>query len=1669
MDSNREKTANFLFAAAITGLTVLSASERVASFGINLASGLTEKGLAYVCQRFFREAPRLSHDLKEALRRALLEAIDDLESDYQTDRRYDTFTNGNPEVAWQVHEYFKLLRKEAEGFFSAIFTTDAGIHLADNEQVQQLFYGDRRIIDHAVEQYLNKLFYGEMTGERVTKEPLYEGGKDLLDFLGPLLVERWTDWFNEELKGHSRAQWDFERLFLEIFRRDVLDHLEKMYGLIEASTPMYVELRNQFEGLLKRYDLFGGREAEKADIKAFLGDPQGGYLFVTGRSGYGKTALLARCITGHEGIIYHFINRVDGHADEEFFLQNLCEQLLARHKLHGHLPRSMTELRALYSYLLQLAPNDGEPVVIMIDGVDEADWNWHERPEYFSSDLPYKVKVVFSAREVADRDWPSYLNLLPERVRRLVLGAMTPQDIHSLLHEAGGSLAILADDSAWIQQVEERSNGDPFYVGLLMKDLQSGDITPAQISEQPKGLDEYLTGWWRQINDAKLKVLMGPQDVRDVLGTLAVAHGRLQRDDLVEMFVNLAMALDAVLDAIRRFVIGDEHNGYALCHPRFIDFVQQKIKRNLIEKYTDSLLAHCANWRTHHSKYARAHYVRHLADAGRENDIWNLIVETPDWLAEQTLSDPSRMQYTQQIEEAIRLSAKRGIDRLPQIVAYSLLYASIGSQVTDVPLEMFGLMASLDKEEQALRFAKLVTNPFRQAEGYVTISEELLMKGKVDQCLEVLILAREVADKITDNGKHASALSKIAKVWNQAGKKETAWEILAAALELTSHERYGMGSALIDLAATAISTDAPRAVLSQLVSQALENWESGATSTGIFICHLATILGRGGYGEEVARLLKIQPGLSEYSVIALAWIAFGLTLAGDIRATRYLAVARKELEQDSSFRAHNAKEAVEVAYLAVMAHSGTMTDPINILHKAFELYDFRSQEALDVVVQAMIKNGNLEYIQVLAERLPELRVELLIAYAQESARLGKLDESHSALKRALQAIDYFTTPPYADWPNRTKRLCVVVEAMQQRRYSEGLQEALDAAAQTEGKTLRAKACAAVAQSLAHIGNQQRAQEVLDDLLQTRESTGGSQSEVRAWSHLMLAIASSGDKDTACEVAQKALHAAEKWNTCEYITADLIALAQGFAHAGDKEGLAEMLSTVQRIKEGDYSRGKILIGIAVAMLRIDDRSGLANAIDAAAKIDYVDASFQTLVEMAHDIAKIGDVEGLLQVVAAARSIVERPTHWGFTDVASTVELALVQMGKRDEADEIFSFVPWKDILSWIGTSERDHSYRLTVYNLARSFALRGQLDEALELAEYTKGYFPHRLDRYFDLENELRSGDSSHPSKEETCFAVMFTWLLQAEPSLDHASETRAVTKILERIGEDDSRFYGLLAVARPLAKSRAFPQARVVLDIALQIAETIQDREKQREAFIMTAEILVEIDEIPLAREVLASVKDLIEDINDARARIVVMTSLSDTMVRVGESSQAQNVMENAIGQLKRLEADQDNTEFYADCLTRIASLYAQLGRNHRTAELLQFAVEATKQIENVYIEVSLLTKQARMSFGINNPEQAQQIASYALESFRRSRDSSAINGLVRQEIEDIASVLAENAEKLPHEMLFSLLLNAFYAARSRGRDEVLEYIASFAPVLCKLGMAKATWERIQSVEALLA
>ena len=178
---------------------------------------------------------------------------------------------------------------------------------------------------------------------------------------------------------------------------------------------------------------------------------------------------------------------------------------------------------------------------------------------------------------------------------------------------ADGPAAAGLTAAAGLAAAGASPGADPFYVRLLAQDAREGILRPEGVRAQPRGLDGYLEQWWSEFAHST-----DSQPIADLLGTLTAALGLIGRANLETMNPSLTHPVrrnyfEEVTRQVRRWiVVGPE--GLALAHPRLRRYLPTQIKT---ETFSARLLAYCAGWARHGSRYTLAYYVRHLAEEGQ--------------------------------------------------------------------------------------------------------------------------------------------------------------------------------------------------------------------------------------------------------------------------------------------------------------------------------------------------------------------------------------------------------------------------------------------------------------------------------------------------------------------------------------------------------------------------------------------------------------------------------------------------------------------------------------------------------------------------------------------------------------------------------------------------------------------------------------------------------------------------------------------------------------------------------------------------------------------------------------------------------------------------------------------------------------------------------------------
>ena len=155
---------------------------------------------------------------------------------------------------------------------------------------------------------------------------------------------------------------------------------------------------------------FVGRDFVFEAIDQAIADPEfpSGYIIIQGEPGIGKTALIGQLVKQRD-YVHHFNIGPAGIRSAGDFLANVCAQLIVRYGLdHLVLPPKATEDSGFLMQMLAEAAEkaEGEPVVVLVDALDEAESTAlppDENRLLLPPALPPGVYFVVTTRELHDR------------------------------------------------------------------------------------------------------------------------------------------------------------------------------------------------------------------------------------------------------------------------------------------------------------------------------------------------------------------------------------------------------------------------------------------------------------------------------------------------------------------------------------------------------------------------------------------------------------------------------------------------------------------------------------------------------------------------------------------------------------------------------------------------------------------------------------------------------------------------------------------------------------------------------------------------------------------------------------------------------------------------------------------------------------------------------------------------------------------------------------------------------------------------------------------------------------------------------------------------------------------------------------------------------------------
>ncbi len=540
---------------------------------------------------------------------------------------------------------------------------------------------------------------------------------------------------------------DYRDILREVANLQI-DKARKVESILEANfgegrrLPEWEVVDKVEEVINESTQLFVGRSEEFQKLDEFLRENSRGVILVKAGAGFGKTALLANWVNASRDkdcfITYHFFSqRYDVTRSVARAYRNLLRQLYTYYELsYDQPPNDENQLReTLYSILRERGAREDKPLVIALDGLDEA-----ERPfsPPFPTPLPENVFVIASAR-AEEGEKPEYLRDWIDSAESIRLNRLCRGAIANWLRQTGeGELAAFAEDTQFIAQLDEITQGFPLYLRYLTEVLiqaqQRGEDVWTVLTRSPKKFGDYVQKQFEQL--AQVEEIQQKQQVQELFALLSVALGALSKDDVRELTGLTSWNLAALpWQATRWFSI--QADFYSFAHPLLAKEFQGALGHEASSAKKE-LIKYCSywqeNWQKHQSRYALQHYAEHLRDVKRWEELY-AIARNEDFAAtqrEHLPDEPDLLLKT--VQTALLEAADR--DHTGAMAEFLLLHARRLAQTTaqESPLDVLR-SGSL---ERALRLADDFYEIERCVLWYLLLAWELKDTGRLEEARATL-------------------------------------------------------------------------------------------------------------------------------------------------------------------------------------------------------------------------------------------------------------------------------------------------------------------------------------------------------------------------------------------------------------------------------------------------------------------------------------------------------------------------------------------------------------------------------------------------------------------------------------------------------------------------------------------------------------------------------------------------------------------------------------------------------------------------------------------------------------------------------------------------------------------------------------------------------------------
>lgn len=890
------------------------------------------------------------------------------------------------------------------------------------------------------------------------------------------------------------------------------------------------------------------------------------YFMVVGEPGIGKTAIAARLTQQYEMAAIHFciarqvdtldplifvrslthqLTRIDGfaaqiledagvHIDVRINVQENYGEIIGI-RIENLLVRFQSALtafnRAVVTPLKQLYANGfDQQLVILVDALDEAlQQQWSETIVDLLSqaqEMPWQVRFVLTSR----KDSRVLRQFEQLQLPLLLLNAERDENMQDVREYVYNQLRKSRVLQRWqaeyrkpsqvlVNRVAKASQGNFLYLVYLLPALANGTQRLDAIDTLPKG----LSGMYREL----LRTRVAGKDLnawrtsyRPLLGVLAAARTSLTENQLAQFTRLDDQSVHDLLFDLQQFLDPMQANQaqYRLYHQSIAEFLRNKERaqefwidlKPINESIVNYYRGKATTWDEvawnetddYGLRYLATHlYVLRDREEFRQQ-LYGLLCQS--FLREKYSRFDSHRPFVRDLLLTLQVTDSEDPPDLVQEVRVNLIYATLGSLASNVPLEALEALAQIGQIDKAVDIAASMHGKFgetKQLDAYYRIIEVLLANEQTEKVRLQMVVNKALAIALTieDPIIKVSALERIIRLLARVGE----------------HAR-----------ANSIANQAVKQVLDQLLTKATVEEQS------------------------------YQRNLPEIVPVSVQIVPRVMALTGQVdRALQVAQTMKDPLTRADAF--NDIAEILAEAGQFDRAYEIAQTQTLKVVHMIE--YPYHKARVLYNITRILAHSGQVEQALMVAQMIEDQyeKVYALISVTRVLAQAGEHARAVIAAKQAL-----VTAQMIEDQDMKAHALIGVTEVLaqagEQQQAISITKQAVKVAQEIRNLDYKANALGRVAKILIELGERAQALAIANRIVELARSSTNKPDKNQILSYAAQVLARAGEHAQAITIANEVLAAAETHEREKEKDRALVEMALTLAVLGEEAGRAMMI-------------------------------------------------------------------------------------------------------------------------------------------------------------------------------------------------------------------------------------------------------------------------------------------------------------------------------------------------------------------------------------------------------------------------------------------------------------------------------------------------------------------------------